>query len=57
VWVSESGEVINAAILESAGPLLDNALLAAVQRWRFRPATLRGVPVTVRMTVQHHFRR
>jgi TonB family protein len=57
LWVSEAGEVINAAIVESAGPLLDNALIAAVQRWRFKPATLRGVPVSVRMTVQHHFRR
>jgi len=57
LWVSEAGEVINAAILESAGPLLDSALLAAAQRWRFKPATLRGVPVSVRITVQHHFRR
>jgi TonB family protein len=57
LWVSEAGEVINAAVVESAGPLLDNALLAAVQRWRFKPATLRGAPVTVRITVQHHFRR
>jgi len=57
LWVSEAGEVINAAVVESAGPLLDNALLAAVQRWRFRPAMLRGVPVSVRVTVQHHFRR
>jgi TonB family protein len=57
LWVSETGDVINAAVVESAGPLLDNALLAAVQRWRFKPATLRGAPVTVRVTVQHHFRR
>jgi protein TonB len=57
LWVSEAGEVINAAIVESAGLLLDNALIAAVQRWRFKPATLRGVPVSIRLTVQHHFRR
>jgi TonB family protein len=57
LWVSETGEVINAAVLTSAGPLLDKALLAAAQRWRFKPATLRGVPVSVRITVQHHFRR
>jgi len=57
LWVNEAGEVINAAIVESAGPLLDNALIAAVERWRFKPATLRGVPVSIRLTVQHHFRR
>src|SRR5262245_16094327 len=56
-WVSETGEVINAAIVESAGAVLDGALLAAAERWRFKPATLRGVPVSVRILVQHHFRR
>jgi serine/threonine-protein kinase len=57
VWVSETGEVFNTAVLESAGKVLDDALLAAVSRWRFAPATLRGVPVSVRIVVQHHFRR
>jgi TonB family protein len=57
VWVSELGDVVNAAIVESAGTILDNALLSAVSRWRFVPATLRGVPVTMRITVQHLFRR
>ncbi len=57
LWVNEAGEVINSAIVESAGALLDSALLAAVQRWRFKPAMLRGIPVSVRITVQHHFRR
>ena len=36
VWVSETGEVFNIAVLESAGEVLDDALLAAVSRWRFR---------------------
>ncbi len=57
VWVSETGEVFNTAVVESAGKLLDDALLSAVLRWRFAPATLRGVPVSVRIVVQHHFRR
>lgn len=55
--MSETGEVFNVAVLESAGDVLDKALLAAVTRWRFAPATLRGVPVSVRISVQHHFRR
>jgi serine/threonine-protein kinase len=57
VWVSETGEVFNAALVESAGKVLDEALLTAVTRWRFAPATLRGVPVSVRILIQHHFRR
>ncbi|MGE0455650.1 MAG: TonB family protein [Vicinamibacteria bacterium] len=57
IWIGEHGEVMDVAILESAGALLDSALLAAVTGWRFTPARVRGVPVTVRLTVQHHFRR
>jgi TonB family protein len=57
LWVDESGDVINAAIVESAGAILDDALLSAARCWRFAPATLRGVPVTTRITVQHLFRR
>jgi TonB family protein len=57
VWVGETGDVINVAIVESAGAALDNALLSALATWRFTPAMLRGVPVSVRLTVQHLFRR
>jgi len=57
VWVSEKGEVLDVAIVESAGATLDGALVKAVSGWRFAPATLRGVPVSVRMIVQHLFRR
>jgi len=56
-WIGETGEVINVAVLDSAGPLLDRALVEAVERWRFTPAKLGGVPVSIRLTVQHLFRR
>jgi len=57
VWISEAGEVMETALLESAGGALDAALLQALASWRFAPATLRGVPVCVRLTVRHFFRR
>jgi len=56
VWIGEKGEVMDLAIVESAGAILDGALLDAVSQWRFTPARVRGVPVSVRLTVQHHFR-
>jgi TonB family protein len=56
LWVSETGAVIDVALIESAGALLDGALLEAVAGWRFAPATLGGVPVSVRVEVQHLFR-
>jgi TonB family protein len=56
VWIGETGEVIDLAVLESAGSRLDTALLEAVGRWRFSPAMRDGQPVPVRITVQHVFR-
>lgn len=49
--------MIDVAIVESAGALLDAAVLEAVAGWQFTPARLRGVPVSVRLTLQHLFRR
>jgi protein TonB len=57
VWINETGDVMDVAIVESAGATLDDAVLQAVAGWRFSPATLQGIPVSVRMTVQHLFRR
>jgi TonB family protein len=57
VWVSEAGDVVEVAVLESAGAILDGALLEAVAGWRFAPASLGGVPVSIRVEVQHLFRR
>jgi TonB family protein len=57
VWIGEAGDVIETALIESAGGTLDATLLQAVAGWRFTPATLRGVPVSVRLTVRHVFRR
>jgi outer membrane biosynthesis protein TonB len=42
--------------VDSAGAALDGALLEAVAGWRFTPPLLRGVPVSMRVTVQHLFR-
>jgi TonB family protein len=56
VWIGAKGEVMDLAVVESAGALLDGALLDAVSHWRFTPARVRGVPVSVRITIQHHFR-
>jgi TonB family protein len=57
IWIDEHGHVNDVAIVESAGGLLDGAVLEAVAGWRFSPATLQGIPVSVRLTLQHLFRR
>lgn len=57
IWIDEKGHVMDVAILESAGAMLDGAVLEAVAGWRFEPATVEGTPVSVRITLQHLFRR
>jgi TonB family protein len=54
--VGEEGQILDAQVIESAGALLDGALLEAVAGWRFSPALWRGLPVSVRLRVQHVFR-
>jgi TonB family protein len=57
LWIDHTGNVIDVAIVESAGAILDGAVLEAVAGWRFAPATLGGAPVSMRLTLQHLFRR
>jgi TonB family protein len=57
LWIDEKGNVVDVAIVESAGAMLDGAVLEAVTSWRFSPATVQGVPVSLRLTLEHLFRR
>lgn len=53
--ISETGDVISARVLRSV-PLLDQAAVDAVRRWKFEPARLNGEAVPVVMTVTVNFR-
>jgi TonB family protein len=57
ITVTEQGEVQNPRIVESAGEVLDQAVLAAVRNWRYTPAEKNGVKVKVRLRVRQHFQR
>jgi protein TonB len=54
--ISKKGSVENLTLLSSAGPLLDNAAMAAVKQWIYRPATLNNRPVSVYFRVTVRFR-
>jgi protein TonB len=46
VEVSAAGRPQGVSVIASSGyPVLDRAALAAVERWRFNPATQAGLPV------------
>jgi protein TonB len=52
--IDEQGNVTQTRLLRSI-PLLDDAAVAAVQRWKFSPTLLNGVPVPIVMTVTVNF--
>src|SRR5690606_36612725 len=49
IAISEEGEVVGIAILESAGEAFDRSAIEAVKQFRFSPAKRDGVPIPVRI--------
>jgi TonB family protein len=56
VTVEPDGRVGRVAVVESAGSLLDEAVVQGVSAWRFDPARLEGQPVRVRWRYRQTFR-
>jgi protein TonB len=53
--VMETGEPRDLRVLESAGALLDQAVLSALRSWRFVPASKDGVRVRARWQYRQTF--
>ena len=54
VVIDESGAVSRVRVLRSE-PLLDDAAIEAVKRWRYTPTLLNNVPIPILMTVTVRF--
>jgi TonB family protein len=54
--VSEDGEITDLRITESAGEVVDGAVMAAVRNWKYAPGARRGVKVKVRIAFKQTFR-
>lgn len=52
IVIDENGAVESAVMTASVSSNYDSMVLAAVKTWRYKPATLNGVPVKFRKTVQ-----
>ena len=49
--VDEQGQIGALQIIESEPPgVFDRSVIQCLSKWRYRPGTLEGVPVTVRVT-------
>jgi protein TonB len=55
--VDENGVPRELTIVESAGPVLDEAVMKAVKEWRFEPAQKDGVRVKMRWLVRQTYKR
>jgi TonB family protein len=53
--VAKDGAVQETAIVEPVSLELDAAAVRSVEQWRFRPASLHGNPIAVRVTVPVKF--
>jgi TonB family protein len=54
--VTEEGEVTDLRVVESAGKLVDEAVLKAVRTWKYSPAVKQGTKVKVRVDFRQTFR-
>lgn len=54
--IASDGRVVDVVVESAASPLLSHAAVEAVSRWRYRPATVGGVPVAVILRVTLTFR-
>jgi len=52
VIINEAGEVEAATMRISVNPVYDRLMLATAKNWRYKPATLDGVPVKFRKIIQ-----
>jgi TonB family protein len=53
--VTAAGEVEDVSVVESAGKVVDDVVVAAVRTWKYQPATKQGVRVKVHMMFKQTF--
>jgi TonB family protein len=56
ITIDERGEIIRKTVLQSLGPDIDSKCLAALENWRFRPATRNGSPIPSKQDAIFPFR-
>ena len=55
--IDEQGLPNDARVLRADGPEFVDPALNAIKQFRFKPATLDGVPVSVKMNIELRFQR
>ena len=55
ILVTEGGSVESVRVEDSAGKLIDDVVVRAVEDWKYSPAAIRGTPVRVRVVFKQTF--
>ncbi len=55
ITIDERGNIVAKALVQSLAPHIDNKVLAALEDWRFLPATRDGVAIPSKEDVYYHF--
>lgn len=56
ITIDERGEIVRKTVLASLGPDIDAKCLAALDNWRFQPATRNGAPISSKQDAIFPFR-
>jgi TonB family protein len=56
ITIDERGEIVQKTVLQSLGPRIDDKVLAALENWRFHPATRNGVAIPSKQDAVFPFR-
>jgi TonB family protein len=57
ITIDSVGNIVDMKVLQSFNPLVDQRVVAAVEKWHFLPATRDGVPIPSKQDVHYHFPR
>lgn len=55
ITIDKTGAVVDMKLLQTIGYGIEQKILATLQQWRFRPATMDGVPVDSKQDVHFHY--
>lgn len=55
ITIDEQGNIVQKVVLKSLAPAIDAKVLAALENWRFQPATRNGIAIASKQDVHYHF--
>ena len=55
ITIDEKGNIVEKKVVRSLNPVVDMKVLAALEAWRFQPATRNGVAIESKQDVSYHY--